>query len=116
MDNIERRAFMRGAAIGALAFTVGDVEVLLTPSEARAQNVAHRTLSASEVETLEALGARICSGSGDWKRRPGPRNQEADPERASRRSGFLCANVEYCASAWTHGIGCGRRFGTAVSR
>ena len=31
MDNIERRAFMKGAGIGALAFTVGGAEVLLTP-------------------------------------------------------------------------------------
>jgi hypothetical protein len=31
MTQIERRAFMKGAAIGALAFTVGGVEVLLTP-------------------------------------------------------------------------------------
>ena len=30
---------MKGAAIGALAFTVGGTQVLLTPSEARAQNV-----------------------------------------------------------------------------
>jgi hypothetical protein len=63
MDTIERRAFMRGAAIGALAFTVGDVEVLLTPSEARAQNVAHRTLNAGEVETLEAIGETLVPGA-----------------------------------------------------
>jgi hypothetical protein len=63
MDTIERRAFMRGAAIGALAFTVGDVEVLLTPQQARAQNVAHRTLNPSEVETLEALGETLVPGA-----------------------------------------------------
>ena len=31
MDQIERRAFMKGAGSGVLAFTVGGVEVLLTP-------------------------------------------------------------------------------------
>ena len=39
MTSVERRAFMKGAALGALAFTVGGVEVLLTPGEARAQGV-----------------------------------------------------------------------------
>jgi hypothetical protein len=37
MDEIERRAFMKGAAIGTLAFTVGGAEVMLTPRQARAQ-------------------------------------------------------------------------------
>src|ERR687888_372784 len=41
MDTIERRAFMRGAAIGAVAFTVGDVEV----------------------ETLEAIGEALVPGA-----------------------------------------------------
>jgi hypothetical protein len=36
MDDIERRAFMKGAAPGALAFTVGGAEVPLTPRDARA--------------------------------------------------------------------------------
>ncbi len=40
MDQIERRAFMKGAGFGALAFTVGGVEVLLTPGQARAQGRA----------------------------------------------------------------------------
>ena len=29
MDKIERRAFMKGAGLGALAFTVGGAEILL---------------------------------------------------------------------------------------
>src|SRR5919198_6529802 len=41
MDTIERRAFMRGAAIGAVAFTVGAVEV----------------------ETLEAIGEALVPGA-----------------------------------------------------
>ena len=31
MENIERRVFLKGAVMVALAFTVGGVEVLLTP-------------------------------------------------------------------------------------
>jgi gluconate 2-dehydrogenase subunit 3-like protein len=63
MTNIERRAFMQGAAIGALAFTVGGIEVLLTPSEARAQGVPFRLLNAQQGETLEALGETLVPGA-----------------------------------------------------
>src|SRR6516225_9063993 len=56
MHDIERRAFMKGAAIGALAFTVGGAEVLLTPRAARAQGVPLRTLTAAQAATLDALG------------------------------------------------------------
>ena len=48
MDNIRRRTFVRGATAGALAFTVGGVEVLLLPSEARAQKVPLKVLTADE--------------------------------------------------------------------
>ncbi len=57
MHGIERRAFVQGA--GALAFTVGGAEVLLTPGEARAQGVALRTLKPDEAETIEALGETL---------------------------------------------------------
>jgi gluconate 2-dehydrogenase subunit 3-like protein len=63
MEKIERRAFMQGAALGALAFTVCGAEVLLTPKQARAQNVAFRTLGTAEVETLEALGETLVPGA-----------------------------------------------------
>ncbi len=56
MEAIERRAFMKGAGLGALAFTVGGVEVMLTPSEARAQGAPLRTLTAEQAATLDALG------------------------------------------------------------
>jgi hypothetical protein len=49
--------------MGALAYTVGGVEVLLTPGQARAQGVAFRTLTAGEVETLEALGETLVPGA-----------------------------------------------------
>jgi hypothetical protein len=63
MHEIERRAFMQGAAIGALAFSVGGAEVLLTPAAARAQGVPLRTLTADQVKTLEALGETLVPGA-----------------------------------------------------
>jgi Gluconate 2-dehydrogenase subunit 3 len=64
MNPIERRDFIKGAATGALAFTVGGVEVLLTAREARAHNVPFRLLKASEAETIEALGGTLVPGAG----------------------------------------------------
>ena len=63
MPGMERRAFMQGAAMGALAFTVGGAEVLLTPAEARAQGVPLRTLTAEQAKTLEALGETLVPGA-----------------------------------------------------
>jgi hypothetical protein len=63
MEAIERRAFMKGAGLGALAFTVGGVEVMLTPSEARAQGVPLRTLTAEQAATLDALGETLVPGA-----------------------------------------------------
>jgi hypothetical protein len=63
MSNIERRVFIKGAALGALAFTVGGVEVTLTPSEARAQGVPLRTLTAEQAATLDALGETLVPGA-----------------------------------------------------
>ncbi|HKA40934.1 MAG TPA: gluconate 2-dehydrogenase subunit 3 family protein [Burkholderiales bacterium] len=63
MDGIKRRDFMRGAALGALAFTVGGAQVLLTAREARAQGVPFRLLKAGEAETIEALGETLVPGA-----------------------------------------------------
>jgi hypothetical protein len=63
MSTIERRAFMKGATLGALAFTVGGAEVLLTPSAARAQGVPLRTLTAEQAATLDALGETLVPGA-----------------------------------------------------
>jgi len=63
MTSIERRAFVKGATLGALAFTVGGAEVLLTPGEARAQAVPLRTLTAEQAQTLEALGETLVPGA-----------------------------------------------------
>jgi hypothetical protein len=63
MQAMERRAFMKGAGIGALAFTVGGAEVLLTPREAWAQGVPLRTLTAEQAATLGALGETLVPGA-----------------------------------------------------
>jgi hypothetical protein len=54
---------MQGAAIGALAFTVGGAEVMLTPREAHAQGVPLRTLTAEQAATLDALGETLVPGA-----------------------------------------------------
>src|ERR1700723_166484 len=59
MASIGRRGFVKGATLGALAFSVGGVEVLMAPGEARARNVPFRLLDAHQGETLEALGETL---------------------------------------------------------
>ena len=63
MDALERRVFLRGAGMGLLTFTVGGVEVLMSPGEARARAVPFRLLSSEEAETLEALGETLLPGA-----------------------------------------------------
>jgi hypothetical protein len=63
MDDVARRAFMQGAGIGALAFTVGGVEVLLTAAQARAQGVPLLMLEPAEAQTLEAIGETLALGA-----------------------------------------------------
>jgi len=59
MTNKGRRGFVKGATLGALAFTVGGAEILMAPGEARARNVPFRLLDAHQGETLEALGETL---------------------------------------------------------
>jgi len=63
MNAIERRTFMKGAGLGALAFTVGGTQVLLTPAEAFAQGVPLRTLKPDEAATIEAMGETLVPGA-----------------------------------------------------
>jgi hypothetical protein len=63
MTEIARRNFVSGAALGALVFTVGGVEVLLTARQARAQGVPFRVLEPQEVATLEAVGETLAIGA-----------------------------------------------------
>ena len=52
MSQIERRTLMKGAAMSALAFTVGGAEMLLSPRQARAQNIPFKTLTPEQVAIL----------------------------------------------------------------
>jgi hypothetical protein len=63
MDAIERRAFIKGAAIGTFAFTVGGAEIMLTPRQAYADNVPLRTLTADQAATLGAMGEALAPGA-----------------------------------------------------
>jgi hypothetical protein len=63
MDEIQRRAFLKGAAIGTFAFTVGGTEVMLTPRQAHAQNIPLRTLTAEQGATLDAMGEALVPGA-----------------------------------------------------
>src|SRR5207245_11198522 len=63
MHEMKRRDFIRGATLGALAFTVVGAQILMTAREARAQGVPFRLLKASEAETLEALGETLVPGA-----------------------------------------------------
>jgi hypothetical protein len=63
MDDIARRSFIKGASIGALAFTIGGAEVMLTARQARAQGVPFAVLTADEAQTLETIGDVLAIGA-----------------------------------------------------
>ena len=65
MTAIERRAFVQGAGLGALAFTIGGAQVMLTPRQARAEGVPLRTLTADQAATLDAVGETLVPGAKD---------------------------------------------------
>jgi Gluconate 2-dehydrogenase subunit 3 len=65
MISANRRLVMKGAALGALAYTVGGAEVLLSPREAYAQDVPLKVLTADERAALEALGETLLPGAKD---------------------------------------------------
>jgi len=65
MTSVRRRLVLKGAALGALAYTVGGAEVLLSPREALAQGVPLKVLSADERTALEALGDTLLPGAKD---------------------------------------------------
>ncbi len=56
---MKRRQFVGSA----LAFSVGGAQLLLTPSEARAQGVPFRMLTREEGDALEALGETLVPGA-----------------------------------------------------
>ncbi|SRR5579883_175028 len=63
MQDLERRAFVKGATIGTLAFVVGGAEVMLTPRQAHAQNVPLRLLTPAQAEALDAVGETLVPGA-----------------------------------------------------
>jgi hypothetical protein len=65
MIHARRRLIVKGAALGALAYTIGGTEVLLSPREARAQSVPLKLLTADERAALEALGDTLLPGAKD---------------------------------------------------
>jgi hypothetical protein len=65
MTSAHRRLVLKGAALGALAYTVGGVEVLLSPREAHAQGVPLKVLTEDERAALEALGDTLLPGAKD---------------------------------------------------
>jgi len=58
-----RRAFIRDAGIGLLAFVAGGHKWLLTPAEARAADLPLRVLEEPQARALEAFGETLVPGS-----------------------------------------------------
>src|SRR5215472_11425025 len=65
MASASRRLVLKGAALGALAYTVGGAEVVLSPREAFAQDVPLKVLTPDERAALEALGETLLPGARD---------------------------------------------------
>jgi len=63
MASANRRLVLKGAALGALAYTVGGAEVLLAPRDAFAQDVPLKVLTADERAALEAFGETLLPGA-----------------------------------------------------
>lgn len=63
MDDFERRAFIKGTAIGTLVFMVDGAKITLTPREAHAQGVPLQTLTAEQAVTLDAIGETLVPGA-----------------------------------------------------
>jgi hypothetical protein len=63
MADIERRAFVKGATLGALAFMVGGATLMLTTRQARAGNVPFRMLKENEADTIESMGETLVPGA-----------------------------------------------------
>ncbi|HXM84417.1 MAG TPA: gluconate 2-dehydrogenase subunit 3 family protein [Stellaceae bacterium] len=62
---LPRRVVLKGAAIGALVFTVDGVDMVLTPREAKARDLPLQTLSEDEAASIESLGDVLLPGAKD---------------------------------------------------
>ena len=64
MDNkLQRRAFIKGAAAGALTITVGGIDAFMAARVAHAQAAPFRVFTADEAATIEALGETLVPGA-----------------------------------------------------
>jgi Gluconate 2-dehydrogenase subunit 3 len=64
VDNkLQRRAFMKGAAAGALTITVGGIDAFRAARIAHAQAAPFRVFTADEAGTIEALGETLVPGA-----------------------------------------------------
>ena len=61
--NFDRRRFLKSSGLGVLAFNVGGTSMLLSPREARTEELPFEVLSDGEVETLEAFGDVLLPGA-----------------------------------------------------
>jgi hypothetical protein len=89
MIAMQRRAFVKGAGLGALVFSVGGVELLLTPGEAHAQGAVLKVLTPEEAKTLAALGETLLPGA----RRAGVVNFVDHQLSVPAHEAFLMARV-----------------------
>jgi hypothetical protein len=62
-DKVQRRAFMKGAAAGAVTISVGGFDAFLAARAAHAQAAPFRIFTADEAETIEALGETLVPGA-----------------------------------------------------
>ncbi len=69
-DEIERRAFIKGAAVGAVTITVGGVDAFLDARAAFAQGAPSKVFTPAEARTVEALGETLVPGARSAGRRP----------------------------------------------
>jgi hypothetical protein len=65
MISTHRRLVLKGTALGALAYTMGGAQVLLSPRDAYAQGVPLKIFTADERAALEALGDTLLPGAKD---------------------------------------------------
>lgn len=61
----DRRAFLRGAGLGLLSFTVAGIPACLTPRQARAAGADLKMLGTAEAVSLEAIGEAFAPGAAE---------------------------------------------------
>ena len=61
--NNERRRFLKATGFGISVLSLTGATLLLSPSEAKAQNLAFKVLDANEAKLLEAIGDQMMPGA-----------------------------------------------------